>query len=133
MRLAPPQLPGGAAPARAGLAAACMAMLLPAASPAQAAPAPGQYDAELCVALGAAAPSCGPADLDWRRAGQARLRVSDIVYTLRLRTSQVDVALLHGAMQIDDFTAIYEWSGDTLRFVDAAKNVSYEVRFGRAR
>ncbi len=98
-----------------------------------AAPRPGRYAAQLCVTLPAAEPSCGAAELEWRRAGRARVRISDIVYSLQLKTSQVEVVLLHGAMQIDSFTAIYEWDGDTLRFVDADKNVLYEVRPGAAR
>ena len=89
---------------------------------------PGHYAAQFCVTLPGAEPSCGPAELEWRRAGRARLRISDIVYTLQLKTSQVDVVLLHGAMQIDTFTATYEWVGDALRFVDADKNVRYELR-----
>ena len=40
---------------------------------------------------------------------------------------------MHGAMQIDEFSAAYQWAGDTLRFSDAAKNVSYEVRLGARR
>ncbi len=99
-----------------------------------AAPPPGRYDgAQLCVANGEAAPTCGAVELEWRHAKRARLRVSDVAYTLVLRTSQVDVTLQHGAMQIDVFTAAYDWDGDTLRFTDAAKNVRYELRPGRAR
>jgi len=91
-------------------------------------PAPGRYTAQLCVGALDAAPSCGPVELEWRSAARARLRISDMVYTLRLRTSQVEVALQHGAMQIDEFTAVYEWQGDALRFVDADKSVRYELR-----
>ena len=114
-----------------GLASA--ALLFGVTAGASAAPKPGRYAAQLCVTLPAAEPSCGAADLEWRRAGRARVRISDIVYNLQLTTSQVEVVLLHGAMQIDSFTAIYEWDGDTLRFVDAVKNVHYEVRPGPAR
>lgn len=99
-----------------------------------AAPPSGRYDgAQLCVANGDAAPTCGAVELEWRHARRARLRVSDVAYTLVLRTSQVDVTLQHGAMRIDAFTANYEWIGDTLRFTDAAKNVHYEVRSGSRR
>lgn len=99
-----------------------------------AAPPPGHYDgAQLCVANGEAAPTCGAVELEWRHAKRARLRVSDVAYTLVLRTSQVDVTLQHGAMQIDAFTATYDWNGGTLRFTDAAKNVHYELRPGRPR
>lgn len=99
-----------------------------------AAPPPGRYEgAQLCVAHADAAPACGGVELEWRNARRARLRVSDVAYTLVLHTSQVDVSLQHGAMQIDAFTAAYDWDGETLRFTDAAKNVRYEVRPGRRR
>lgn len=135
MRVVALRTRNGAASALVAALAAPLAAVLPHSSAAAAdAPPPlGRYDAELCVAIGTAAASCGPADLEWRRAGRARLRISDFVYTLRLRTGQVDVTLQHGAMQIDAFTAIYEWDGGTLRFVDVAKDVRYELRSGRAR
>ncbi|MFZ2652171.1 MAG: hypothetical protein WA210_18895 [Burkholderiaceae bacterium] len=91
-------------------------------------PVLGRYTAQFCVAARGVEPTCGPAQIEWRDARHARVRISDIVYTLRLRTSQIDVVLEHGAMQIDGFTAIYEWNGSTLRFVDAEKNVYYEIR-----
>jgi hypothetical protein len=102
--------------------------LLLAAVTAVAALEPGHYDARFCVTVAAQAPQCGQAELDWRKAGRARLRISDIVYSLHFKTSQVDVVLLHGAMQIDGFTAAYEWRDGTLHFVDAEKNVRYEVQ-----
>ena len=96
---------------------------------ASAAPAPGRYPATLCVTTSASAPpSCGPAELDVRSAGRADLRIADIVYRLTLRPAQVDVTTLHGRMQIDEFSASYEWQGDVLVFVDADKDVRYEVR-----
>jgi len=91
-------------------------------------PAAGRYAAQWCVAVPNAQRECGPAEAEWRTGGRARVRISDIVYILQLHTSQVDVVLKHGAMQIDGFTAIYEWDGATLRFVDADKNVRYELR-----
>jgi hypothetical protein len=114
--------PTAVRPARLGLV--CLGLACAAAAQ----PAPGHHAAQLCVTPAGADASCGPADLEWRRAGRARLRVSDIVYSLQFRASQVDVRLLHGAMQVDAFTAIYEWEGDTLRFVDAEKDVRYAVR-----
>lgn len=110
-----------------GLAAGALAGV------AAATPEPGRYDSQLCVTLPRAEASCGPADLEWRRGGRARLRISDLVYSLQLKTSQVEVVLLHGTMQIDNFTAVYEWDGDTLRFVDTDKNVRYELRTGALR
>ncbi len=91
-------------------------------------PAAGGYAAQWCVAVPRAEPACGPARAEWRTRGRATVRIADIVYALRLRTSQVDVILKQGAMQIDAFTATYEWDGATLRFVDADKGVRYELR-----
>ena len=97
---------------------------------ANAAPAAGSYAAELCVATSNAAPSCGPAVVDLQTGGNARVRVSDFVYRLKLNSSQVEVALMHGAMQVDEFVATYEWAGNSLQFADADKNARYELKFG---
>jgi len=97
---------------------------------ASAAPSAGSYAAELCVATSNAAPSCGPAVFDLQAGGVARLRVSDFVYRLKLNSSQVEVALMHGAMQVDEFVAVYEWAGNSLQFVDADKNARYELKLG---
>ena len=107
------------------------ALIALAAAAAAAAPsAPGRYDAELCVATQPqAAPSCGAADVEIA-AGSIRVRVADIVYRLALRRDQLDVATMHGPMQIDEFSAAYLWEGTTLRFNDADKDVLYEVRIG---
>ncbi|MDH5539100.1 MAG: hypothetical protein OEY03_06835 [Rhizobacter sp.] len=110
-----------------------IAALLAAALPGFAAPAAGRYDARLCVTQSAAAASCGAVTVDIRAAGVAQVRVSDIVYDLRLHSSQVDVVLKHGPMQIDWFTANYEWLGDELRFIDLAKRVGYQLQIGARR
>jgi hypothetical protein len=65
--------------------------------------------------------------------GRISVRVADIVYLLALKPSQLDVETMHGAMQIDEFSAAYDWQGTTLRFSDAAKDVRYEVRIGARR
>ena len=105
--------------------------LLAAATAVDAAPAaPGRYDAELCVATRPeAAPTCGAAEVEVTPA-RISVRVADIVYRLALKTAQLDVETMHGQMQIDEFSAAYEWEGTTLRFSDAAKDVRYEVRIG---
>lgn len=100
---------------------------------AQATPAAGRCDGQLCVANRNGAPDCGPASVEWRRSGVASVRVSDMLYALTLKSSQVDVVLRHGAMQIDAFTGRYEWEGGSLQFVDADKGVRYEVQFGKRR
>ena len=105
--------------ALAGLAAAANAV-----------PVAGSYEAQLCVATSTAAPNCGPALVELQSNGAARVRVSDFVYRLKLNSSQVDVALMHGAMQIDEFVATYEWAGNSLQFVDAGKNARYDLKLG---
>jgi hypothetical protein len=93
----------------------------------------GRYDAQLCVATRAdEAPTCGAAEVEV--AGhRLSVRVADIVYRLALRNGELDVATSQGRMEIDEFSAAYQWAGDTLRFNDAAKNVRYEVRLGARR
>jgi hypothetical protein len=101
--------------------------------PAFAAPASGTYDARLCVTQASQAQSCGPAQA--RLAGRRlRVQVSDIEYRLQLKaqrdSGRLEVALMHGTMQIDEFSAPYEWIGSALRFNDADKQTRYEVQFG---
>ena len=98
------------------------------------APSAGRYEARLCVATAQGAPECGPAKVELRRAGLANVRVSDLLYSLTLQSSQVGqvvVVLKHGAMQIDGFTGTYEWRGMALHFADADKGVRYEVQLGQ--
>lgn len=103
------------------------------AAAASAAPAAGSYAAQLCVATSDAAPRCGPAQVELQSNGAARVRVSDFVYRLKLNSSQVEVALMHGPMLVDEFVAVYEWAGHSLQFVDADKNARYELKlFERA-
>lgn len=104
-------------------------LLLAPAALAQTAPAAGDYEARLCVALAEKPASCGPAQARLGRTA-LRLTVSDIVYRLQLRGNQLDVTLMHGAMQIDGFSANFDWTGDTLRFADAGKKAVYEVQLG---
>ena len=99
-----------------------------AAAPLAAQPPFGRHDGELCVAIGAAPASCGPAQIDLHP-GMLRLRIDDIVYRLHLRDRDVEVVLMHGAMQVDDFTVPFDWAGDVLRFEDAPRAARYEVRF----
>jgi len=94
---------------RTGLAIAGMGVLL--AGPVLAAgpshrPAAGRHEAELCVTVAAAAPNCGPAQLDLRRDGSARVRVDDLTYTLKPHAGQAEVVLMHGSVEIDDYGSI---------------------------
>lgn len=95
-------------------------------------PVVGRHAGELCVANAAAAePRCGPAQLELRRDGSARVRVDDVVYRLQLHSSQVEVVLMHGFVQIDEFTVPYTWVGRSLQFTDDERQTRYEVRFAR--
>ena len=116
----------GAKRAAAGALAGAWAF---AAVAAPSAPAAGRYGAELCVTTTAsAAPGCGPAEVELQAGGSARVRISDISYRLQLKSSQVEVVLMHGGVQIDEFTAPYEWVGNTLQFIDTDKRARYELR-----
>ncbi len=113
-------------------------LLLATASSASAAPSSGRYDAQLCVATRPGAePGCGAAEADVRAGGRVDVRVADVVYKLALRSSRLDVATFHGALQIDEFSSPFEWdktvAGEVLRFGDEAKSVRYEVRLGARR
>lgn len=126
-----------AAPVRTGAVTAALlaAALAQAAPAAPGPPPPGRYGGRLCVQpLQGGAGNCGPVDdLRVQRGGRASVRVSDIVYRLQLHSSQLDVVLMHGAMQIDEFTTFYEWSGSTLQFSDREKGLRYVVQFGERR
>lgn len=90
-------------------------------------PARGHYAGRLCVAVGEAPADCGPARIEVLNARRLDVRIADIVYQLQLASSQVDVVLMHGTMQIDGFFAAYEWDGATLRFLDLEKRTRYAV------
>jgi hypothetical protein len=105
------------------------ALLLATAASAQAVPLAGNYDAQLCVTLAEQPASCGPVQASLHR-NALRLQFSDIEFRLQLRGNQLDVTLMHGTMQIDGFSANFDWSGDTLRFADAEKKALYEVQLG---
>ena len=108
-----------------------VASLLVATSAFGAPPAPGRYEATLCVTTApAVVPSCGAARLELRAGGRAQIRVADIVYRLRLRATDLDVAATQGSMQIDEFSSPYDWRDGTLAFVDTDRGVRYEVRLG---
>ncbi len=94
-------------------------------------PTVGRHAGELCVANASTEPSCGPALVELRRDGSARVRINDLVYRLQLHSSQVEVVLMHGAVQIDEFTVPYAWVGRSWQFTDDGRNVRYEVRFAR--
>jgi hypothetical protein len=105
--------------------------LLLAAGAANAAPLPGRYEARLCVSTSNGQPaSCGPALFELSSGGHAQVRIADIVYRLHLRPAQVDVMTMQGTMEIDEFSASYEWHGSTLTFTDRDKRVRYEVQPG---
>lgn len=94
-------------------------------------PTIGRHAGELCVTSAKAMANCGPAWVELRRDGSARVRVNDLVYRLQLHSSQVEVVLMHGAVQVDEFTVPYAWVGRSLQFTDDERQVRYEVRFER--
>ncbi len=96
-------------------------------------PEAGRHEAQLCVATLPKPPSCGPAQVDLRGDGTLRLRIDDIVYTMRLHGSQVEVVVMHNVVQIDAFTVPYGWVGSTLQFKDNDRDSVYEIRFARGR
>lgn len=109
-------------------------MLALAAAAAQAdMPAPGRYDGRFCVSVAAAAADCGPAQVDVLRNRRLNVRISDIVYRLTLNSSQVDVVLMHGTMQIDGFVGHYDWADTALQFDDLDKRTRYELRLSSRR
>jgi len=108
---------------------ACATLAL--AGAALAAPGPGRYDGRFCVSVAEAAPDCGPVQVDVLRERRLRVRIADIVYHLELRSSQLEVVLMHGTMQIDEFVAPYEWAGEALQFDDLEKRTRYELRLTR--
>ena len=118
------------APHRAGGATAVLlAGAAAIAAPAGAAPpAPGRYPAELCVTAASGPPGCGAAAVDVARGGRINVRVNDLVYHLQLHSSQLDLVLMHGFVQVDAFTANYDWIGRALQFVDADRQTRYELR-----
>jgi len=108
---------------------ACLLLLLAASAAGANTPAPGRYDGQFCVTVASdSAASCGPAEVDVLRGRELRVRISDIVYRLRLHSSQVEVVLMHGTMQIDEFVAAYDWAGTALQFHDLDKRTHYELR-----
>ncbi len=117
-----------AARRRVGALAVCAALGTAVAAPSKP-PATGRYTVQLCVATSARAPSCGPAQADWRPDGSLRLRVDDVVYNMQLGDNRVAIIVMHNVVQIDELVAPYAWVGSTLQFSDADRHSRYEVRF----
>ena len=94
------------------------------------APTDGRYEGEMCVATNDNPVSCGPAEV-WLANGLAQVQVSDIVYRLHLKKDgRMDLVLMHGTMQIDEFSTRYVWTDRVLTFADPDKPVRYRIRFG---
>jgi hypothetical protein len=118
-----------AAARRLWVASAALAACAAASAAPGTAPEAGRHAAELCVATLPKPPSCGPAQVDVRADGTMRVRIDDVVYNLQLRSSQVDVVVMHNIVQIDEFTAPFEWAGSALTFNDDGRRSRYELRF----
>lgn len=96
------------------------------------APAPGRYDAQMCVAVSANPPSCGPLEAHVDTDGTLTLRVDDIRYLLSFEQGLLVGITMHGGMQIAEFISSYRWSGSTLLFADRARSAQYEVKLAPA-
>lgn len=114
--------------ARLVAALAVFASLGAAAVPA-ARPAFGRHVVQMCVATSALPPNCGPAQADLRGDGSLQVRVDDVVYNMRLHSSQVEIVVMHNLVQIDELIVPYQWVGSTLQFNDDDRHSRYEVRF----
>lgn len=101
-----------------------------AASAAATPPAAGRYAATLCVANATQPRSCGPAEAEVRDGGAVDVRVSDIVYRLATAGNAAVVVVTQGQMMIDAFDTGPQWVGHSLSFVDAEKQVRYELELG---
>jgi hypothetical protein len=96
------------------------------------APAPGPYDAQMCVTLAANAPTCGPMAARVDPDGTLTLRFDDIRYVLSFEQGVLVGITLHGGMQIAEFVSSYRWAGGTLMFGDRARQAQFEVQLSPA-
>lgn len=96
-------------------------------------PAPGRYDAVMCVAVGARAADCGAVDAEVLDGGTVDVRIADILYRLERWGEQLGITMMHGTMQVDGFFAPYRWRGRTLTFTDTEKSTRYELTLGARR
>jgi hypothetical protein len=113
---------------RVGLPIA-LAALQAVAAPSVARPDVGRHTVQFCVATSSAPPGCGQAQADVRADGSLRVRIDDVVYNIRLHSSQVEIVVMHNVVQIDELVAPYEWVGNTLQFSDDERHSRYEIRF----
>lgn len=98
------------------------------AAPLPGAPAPGHYDARMCVTLNTHTPTCGPMDARVDPDGTLTLRVDDIRYVLSFEQGLLVGITMHGNMQIAEFLSSYRWAGGTLLFGDRSRGAQYEVQ-----
>jgi hypothetical protein len=91
-------------------------------------PAPGHYDARLCVTVNAQAPNCGPVQARLGADGALSLRVDDIRYLLNFEQGLAVVLTMHGNMLVSEFLSSYRWAGSTLLFADPPRGLQYEVQ-----
>jgi hypothetical protein len=95
-------------------------------------PAPGRYDAHMCVTLNANPPTCGPLEARVDTDGTLTLRVDDIRYILSFEQGLLVGITMHGGMQIAEFLSSYRWAGGTLMFGDRARSAQYEIKLAPA-
>lgn len=95
-------------------------------------PGDGLFEGRMCVrpmAGDAKAGDCGPVEIAMLSGNRAVVRISDIVYRLQLHANEVEIVLMQGTVQIDGFSATYDWQGKMLLFSDPEKGVRYEIDF----
>jgi hypothetical protein len=95
-------------------------------------PAPGRYDAQMCVTLNANPPTCGPLEARVDSDGTLTLRADDIRYILSFEQGLLVGITMHGGMQIAEFLSSYRWAGGTLMFGDRARSAQYEIKLAPA-
>lgn len=92
------------------------------------APAPGHYDAQMCVAINTHPPTCGPMEAHVDLDGTLTLRMDDIRYVLSFEQGLLVGVTMHGSMQVAEFMSSYRWVGGTLMFGDRSRSAQYEVQ-----
>jgi hypothetical protein len=91
-------------------------------------PAPGRYEARLCVTVGAQSPNCGPVEAEVNAAGELQVQVHDIRYLVVFVPGGLVGITMHGAVQVAEFQSSYRWAGQTLLFADAPRGLQYELQ-----
>lgn len=96
-------------------------------------PAPGAYDARMCVTVNRQPPNCGPVQAQVTPEGELRLRFDDIRYVISFEQGVLVGITMHGSMLVAEFASSYRWAGGTLLFGDTPRGLQYEVQLSPPR